>query len=334
MGLAVSRRGVAPEIYEAADRRVLDMPGPVWTMAIWFSASALVVSFSLIFPTPPNDAPELRVAAMVYGFAVGIALLWMRSRTPMVFIHVQLVIYIVILIRITTMAGTPQSAVTSAMNLIVLAVYLGWWIPRRASIVYIVLANLGLLFSFWRTDRLPELAISWLSIAGLSIGLVLAFGALVWNMKVQLVTDPLTGLLNRQGLGALIERRAAVAGEQAPRALIALDLDHFKTINDRDGHLAGDRTLAEFGAALNAELRPQDIAFRVGGDEFMVILPQTTVADADAVAQRLRQAIKIDWSYGVTEWLPDEDFSTASSRADQAMYSDKAERARNSPPRT
>ena len=332
MSLAATRRGVAPEIYEAADRRVLDMPGPVWTMAIWFSASAVVVAFSIIFPTPPNEAPALRVIAMIYGFGVGIALIIMRSRTPMVFIHVQLVVYILMLMRITTMAGSPQSAVTSGMNLIVLAVYLGWWIPRGLSVIYIVLADLGLLFSFWRTDRIPELAISWLSIAGLSIGLVLAFGALVWNMKVQLVTDPLTGLLNRQGLGALIDRRAQVVGESAPRALIALDLDHFKAINDRDGHEAGDRTLAEFGAALSAELRPQDIAFRVGGDEFVVILPRTTVEDADAVAQRLRGAINIDWSYGITEWLPEEDFNSASARADAAMYIDKAQRERNSPP--
>lgn len=333
MGLAVSRRGIAPEIYEAADRRVLGMPGPVWTMALWFGASALVLGFSLIFPTPPNDAPALRFVAMIYGFAVAIALVNMRGRTPMMFIYIQLVVYILLLVRITTMAGTPQSAVTSGMNLIVLAVYLGWWVPRLTSIVVIVFANLGLLFSFWRTDRLPDLAVSWLSITALSIGLVIAFGALVWNMKVQLVTDPLTGLLNRQGLGALIDRRAQLVGHQGPRSLIALDLDHFKTINDRDGHLAGDRTLAEFGAALSAELRPQDIAFRVGGDEFVVILPNTATQDADAVAQRLRESIHIDWSYGVTEWLPDEDFSTASSRADLAMYADKAERQRDSPPR-
>ncbi|MDO9485724.1 MAG: GGDEF domain-containing protein [Actinomycetota bacterium] len=326
MGLLAARRGVAPEIYEAADRRVLDMPGPVWTMAIWFAASSAVVGVSLVFPSPPNDAPALRLLALIYGFAVVIALLWMRGRTPMLFIYIQLVIYILFLIRMTTMAGTAQGALTSAMNLIVLAVYLGWWIPRGPAIIFILLANLGLLFSFWHTDRLSELVISWISIAGLSIGLVLAFGALVWNMKVQLVTDPLTGLLNRQGLGALIDRRSSVTGEQAPRALIALDLDHFKSINDRDGHLAGDRTLAEFGAALNAALRPQDIAFRVGGDEFVVILPRTTLADADAVAQRLRAAIDIEWSYGITEWLLEEDFSTASSRADQAMYADKARR--------
>ena len=334
MGLAVTRRGVAPEIYEAADRRVLDMPGPVWTMALWFGASDVVVAFSLIFPTAPSDTMALRLLAMTYGIVVVALLLVMRSRTPMSFIYAQLVIYILLLMRLTALAGTAASAVTSAMNLIVLAVYLGWWIPRRIAIVYIVLANLALLVTFWRTDRLPDLTVSWLAISALSIGLVLAFGALVWNMKVQLVTDPLTGLLNRQGLGALIERRAQVVGSQAPRSLIALDLDHFKTINDRDGHLAGDRTLAEFGAALNAELRPQDIAFRVGGDEFVVILPNTTTEDADAVARRLRESIKIDWSYGVTEWLPEEDFSTASARADQAMYLDKAERGRNSPPRS
>ena len=334
MGLAATQRGVAPEIYEAADRRVLDMPGPVWTMVLWFGASDLVIAFSLIFPTPPNDSPALRALAMVYGLLVVAALLIMRSRTPMTFIYIQLAVYVVLLMRITAMAGTPASAVTSAMNVIVLAVYLGWWIPRRIAIGYIVLASLGLLVVFWRTDRLPELTVSWISISALSIGLVLAFGALVWNMKVQLVTDPLTGLLNRQGLGALIDRRTTVAGDHVPRALIALDLDHFKIINDRDGHLAGDRTLAEFGAALSAELRPQDIAFRVGGDEFVVILPNTTTADADAVAQRLRRAIKIDWSYGITEWLPDEDFSAASARADEAMYLEKAARGRNSPPRS
>ena len=90
-------------------------------MALWFGASSVVVGYSLLFPTPPNDAPALRVVAMLYGFAVAIALLLMRSRTPMLFIHIQLVIYILLLIRITTMAGTPQSAVTSGMNLIVLA---------------------------------------------------------------------------------------------------------------------------------------------------------------------------------------------------------------------
>ena len=99
-------------------------------------------------------------------------------------------------------------------------------------------------------------------------------------MKVQLVTDPLTGLLNRQGLGALIERRVPSAAEHASRSLIAIDLDHFKRINDSKGHQAGDRTLAEFGAALHRELRPHDIAFRVGGDEFIVILPRTSLADA------------------------------------------------------
>ena len=332
MGLAVTRKGVAPEIYEAADRRVFGMPGPVWTMAIWLAASAVVIGISLLFPTPADDV-ALRLAAMLYGFGVAAALLWMRGRTPMMFIHVQLVVYIVVLLRISDMAGSPEGAVTSAMNLLVLAVYLGWWIPRVASIIYITLANVGLLIAFGRSDRLPDLLISWLAIAGLSVGLVLAFGALVWNIKVQLVTDPLTGLLNRQGLGALIERRSHAVTDHVPRALIALDLDHFKIINDRDGHLAGDRTLAEFGAALSKELRTQDIAFRVGGDEFVVILPNTTIADADAdaVAQRLRKAIKIDWSYGVTEWLPEEDFGTASVRADMALYADKAERERNSP---
>lgn len=338
MALLTRRRDVAPEIYEAADRRIMGMAGPMWTMALWFGLTAVVMAISLLFPAPPNHSPLVRFLAMVYAGAVVLLLLLMRERTPMAFIHVQLVLYILIAIRIITLAGTPASAITTGMNFMVLAVYLGWWIPRLPSLIYIGAANLGLLFGFWRADFLPELAIAWLAIAALSMGLVIAFGALVWNLKVQLVTDPLTGLLNRQGLGALIDRRAHKADEHAPRALIAIDLDHFKSINDLQGHLAGDRTLADFGAALRRELRPHDIAFRVGGDEFVVVLPRTSVADAQMVAARLRQGIPIAWSYGVTDWGLDEEFSRASARADAQMYADKAGRegpgkSRSSPAR-
>jgi len=160
MALLSTRRGVSPEIYEAADRRVLGMAGPMWTMALWFGATSIVIALSLIFPVPPNHAPALRATAMVYAGGVALGLVVMRGRTPMAFIHVQLVIYILFAIRIITLAGTPASAVTTGMNFIVLAVYLGWWMSRTPSLVYIALANIGLLIAMWRSGFLPELAIA------------------------------------------------------------------------------------------------------------------------------------------------------------------------------
>jgi diguanylate cyclase (GGDEF)-like protein len=109
--------------------------------------------------------------------------------------------------------------------------------------------------------------------------------------------------------------------------LIVIDLDQFKAVNDRDGHLAGDRTLRDFSAALLEVTRPDDIAIRSGGDEFVLILPKTDPSGAHALASRLRTAASIEWSYGVAQWAADEGFDAAMARADQRMYKQKTERA-------
>ena len=101
--------------------------------------------------------------------------------------------------------------------------------------------------------------------------------------------DGLTRLLNRS---AFFEQFVALAArcqqQQQPLAVIQLDIDHFKQVNDRWGHQAGDQALMHVAAVISHTLRRYDVAGRIGGEEFCIVLPETTLADAQAVAERIR----------------------------------------------
>jgi diguanylate cyclase (GGDEF)-like protein len=105
-------------------------------------------------------------------------------------------------------------------------------------------------------------------------------------------TDGLTGLPNQRAVADALKRTFAQASTTgAPLALLLLDLDHFKQINDQRGHPVGDQVLANVGATLNSVLRSRDFAGRKGGEEFAVLLPDTEIATALEIAERVRSAI-------------------------------------------
>lgn len=114
--------------------------------------------------------------------------------------------------------------------------------------------------------------------------------------------DSLTGCLNHRGFRERLDGEAAVVERaRQPLALLHLDLDHFKRINDTFGHPAGDEVLAAVGAELAGVARRSDVVARVGGEEFALLLPDTGVARAREVAERLRRAIRaIDHPAGAT----------------------------------
>lgn len=120
--------------------------------------------------------------------------------------------------------------------------------------------------------------------------LILAKDRTVHAYKVAAATDPLTGLLNRRGFfeaaGALIDR---CQSRRAPVSVLGFDLDHFKSLNDRCGHAAGDAVLQLFAKVVRQTMRANDIIGRVGGEEFVAILPGT-LADAASAAERVRSA--------------------------------------------
>ncbi|HWU74933.1 MAG TPA: diguanylate cyclase [Rhodanobacter sp.] len=146
-------------------------------------------------------------------------------------------------------------------------------------------------------------------------------------------TDPLTGLANR----LVFEQRMALACAQRAQAsahtcLLVLDIDHFKQINDRFGHAAGDRALRIVAEQLQARLRPDDLLARFGGEEFVAVLPDTGPEEGHAMAEALRtciegigfrgqqQPVRITLSCGVTSLQGDDTPDTAFDRADRALY--------------
>ena len=110
--------------------------------------------------------------------------------------------------------------------------------------------------------------------------------------EIRAATDGLTGLPNKRAVTDALKRTFAQATmTKAPLALLLLDLDHFKQINDQHGHAAGDQVLARVGAALRSVLRARDFAGRNGGEEFAVLLPDTDIAAALEIAERVRATI-------------------------------------------
>lgn len=147
-------------------------------------------------------------------------------------------------------------------------------------------------------------------------------------------TDSLTGLANRAYFQERYEQIFALARRhQAPLAVVMMDLDHFKHINDTFGHDAGDIVLKHFGRLVRESCRQEDFACRFGGEEFILYLPHTTIKEALVLADRLRQRLagddilknqyQITVSIGVAGTVPDESPESLIKRADQALYKAK-----------
>jgi diguanylate cyclase (GGDEF)-like protein len=152
------------------------------------------------------------------------------------------------------------------------------------------------------------------------------------RLRHEATHDTLTGLPNRRAF----RRRLAREIEAADRfALVLCDMDNLKPLNDTEGHEAGDRALQMLAAALRSELRRSDEAYRVGGDEFAVVLPGAARLDAERVMRRLRNALgasvldtgdQIEASFGIAVYQPGDDLEQLVVRADEALY--KAKRRR------
>jgi diguanylate cyclase len=151
------------------------------------------------------------------------------------------------------------------------------------------------------------------------------------------ISDPLTGLPNRRALDAVLSREIARARRHKTQLCVAvLDVDHFKRINDAHGHAVGDRALVHLANTIKGGVRETDVLARLGGEEFVLVLPDTPLAGAEFTLNRLlrrsqatslpheERPITVAFSAGLALWQPNEAAEEILQRADQAMYRAKA----------
>lgn len=155
------------------------------------------------------------------------------------------------------------------------------------------------------------------------------------------MTDALTGLLNRYGLQHILTREMSETRRyNRPLSSLMIDLDHFKAINDLHGHVAGDTALQQVATVLTEHVRGSDVVFRYGGEEFLVLLPQTDLEGAISLAEKIRHAAQVrsfgdgehvfslTLSAGAASLWDNESGNDMIARADMALYQAK-EQGRN-----
>jgi diguanylate cyclase (GGDEF)-like protein len=243
-----------------------------------------------------------------------------------------------------------------------------WWLWWGAVVVMLVLTlavvSLSVPSLIRETDQYFQLNLS-LAVRSL-VALVLLFNVytiyqqvLIKRLRVQMAEhveimtrlkvraeefhklatlDPLTGLYNRRLAEQRLEGEVSRSQRYGhPLTILAFDLNGFKQINDRYGHAAGDLVLREFAQRLNSAIRVSDLAVRMGGDEFLVLLPECMPQQVQSLLERLRgievdcrgQRIPVTYSAGWAGYEPGETAEQMLERADQALYADK--RAKKTP---
>jgi diguanylate cyclase (GGDEF)-like protein len=189
--------------------------------------------------------------------------------------------------------------------------------------------TVGVLVISWRErySELSERTQSVVSLLAREAALVLVQRQTVKDLRELARTDDLTGLPNRRAWQEQFTRELARAHRGGGSVSIALlDLDHFKAYNDERGHEAGDRLLKEAGATWRSELRATDLLARWGGEEFALLLVDSSPADAERAVERVRRATPSGstCSAGIAHWDGSELGAALLQRADEALYSAKA----------
>ena len=266
-----------------------------------------------------------------------------------------------VFMQLGVVAAAPQIAFPYIANLLTVFAFAMIWLPLGIAVALWALATslCGLLlFAMGERISVPtgsatQLGLVWLYFS-LVLGRCVLLSVYAANMRERIADsrrklarsmeqvqelathDELTKALNRRALMARLEQeKARVARDGGILSIALLDLDHFKGVNDRFGHAAGDRVLQGFSATVRGTMRETDVFGRYGGEEFMMILPSTSPEAARAALERVRTAVeqakwteidaelRITVSAGLSAYRLGEITEQALSRADAALYEAK-----------
>jgi diguanylate cyclase (GGDEF)-like protein/putative nucleotidyltransferase with HDIG domain len=272
--------------------------------AYLYAAGGTLTFVALALPHSPRADEPIFVAVGAISYVAALVLTLGGERLPGWAFHVALLWGTVLISSAIRFAGTD--ATDNEVLYLWTVLYAFYFFRPRAAIPHLGFAGLCYAALLASADS-PEapvtrwiVAVGSLAVAGLLVGALRErVERLIARLADAAQRDPLTDLLNRRGLEELVdlERERAVRSDR-PLSVLVGDLDGFREVNDRFGHLAGDRVLQHVGALLETGKRRIDIAARPGGEEFALLMPDTDEHGAYIVAERLRAEVREAFASG------------------------------------
>lgn len=259
-----------------------------------------------------------------------------RSSAPLAWLVGQEIGVVAILVYVMTWSGGVNSPALPMM--VIIAMVMGMRFPARWTAAQVTVALAAIAGGLWLSDAdgvrdAPVQALAWVCAFALAAYVTNMLARAERGARRDAVHDALTGLLNRAALHIRLEDAREQPSRRAETlSVIAADLDGLKAVNDRFGHEAGDDVLRGVASSLHGSIREGDLLYRIGGDEFIVVLPATPTSEAAELAERLRLTISrlrpaghsVTLSVGVAGVVHEiADLEHLISRADRALYAAK-----------
>lgn len=296
--------------------------------SIFYAAGSLIAVLSVtLFYRPGNPLNAVNIATALTSLLVALAFLLGGRRTrPAVAIAV-LCLAAVLMLAFCTQSVDPLRFLNTGLLFYTFIIYLVWfgsiWLARVFSVLWLVVYWVIAVLKFG--DDMSPLLVT-LTITSVVLGELL--GLFRRRLETSSLTDALCGVWNQRGLQRLLPDAIRSAGRSGDSlTLLFLDLDDFKAVNDTLGHAEGDRVLRALAVEVEHFSRPGDTLARIGGDEFVLVMPGVDAEQAETVAQRLQLEVTAAvWSYGAAEWVRGESADDLLGRADALMLQRKAAR--------
>lgn len=292
-------------------------------------AFLFLLSFALIPGEDADFSRTFNAGMAALSGAVAVFTVTVVGRVAMWLWDVSLAFSSIVLGFVITNNTDAIGQMLNGTGLVMLALLAALFSTRRRLAGHLTLMITAYLAAVVIHDVLPTVLFAVIAtVIVASVGIVTH--GLVSQLHRLSHIDPLTGALNRRGLEQQAGAVRSVAARAAqPTAVAIVDLDEFKVFNDTHGHIAGDVLLCSVVNDLHSRLRPHDLVARFGGDEFVVVLPGSTEAEAYSAIHRAALASDHPWTWGLAAWAPDEELWDALDRADRVLYD--AKRARTAP---